>query len=82
MNSRTEDEPKLTVYLNIAQILVSVAIIVLVLVQAKEAGLGSVFGSDSSVYRTRRGVERTLFNLTIGFSVLFLVISLLSVLIK
>jgi preprotein translocase subunit SecG len=72
----------LTVYLNIAQILVSVAIIVLVLVQAKEAGLGSVFGSDSSVYRTRRGVERTLFNLTIGFSVLFLVISLLSVLIK
>lgn len=72
----------MTVYLNIAQILVSVAIIVLVLVQSKGAGMGSVFGGDSSVYRTRRGVERTLFNLTIGFCALFLVISLLSVLIK
>ncbi len=72
----------MTVYLNIVQILVSVVIIVLVLVQAKEAGLGSAFGGDSSVYRTRRGIERTLFNVTIGFSVLFLLISLLSVLIK
>lgn len=72
----------MTAYLNIAQILVSVAIIALVLIQAKEAGIGSVFGRDSSVYRTRRGVEKTLFNLTIGFSALFLLISLLSVLIK
>jgi preprotein translocase subunit SecG len=69
----------LIVYLNIAQILVSIVLIALVLLQARGFGLGSVFGSDSSVYKTRRGVERTIFNLTIGFSVLFLVISLLSV---
>lgn len=70
------------VYLNIAQILVSLAIIGLVLMQSKDTGLGSVFGGDSSVYRTRRGVERTLFHLTIGLCTLFLLISLLSVLVK
>lgn len=72
----------MTVYLNILQILVSVAIIALVLMQSKDSGVGSVFGGDSSVYRTRRGVERTLFNLTIGLSALFLLISLLSVLLQ
>ena len=76
--SRTE-VGNLQIYLNIAQILVSVALIVLVLLQAKGAGLGGVFGGEGSVYKSRRGVEKTLFNLTIVFSVLFLLISLLSV---
>ena len=67
------------VYLNIAQILVSVALIALVLLQAKGSSLGGVFGGEGSVYKSRRGVEKTLFNLTIVFSVLFLLISLLSV---
>ncbi len=72
----------MTVYLNIAQILISIVLIVLVLLQARGFGMGSVFGSDSSaVYKTRRGVERTIFNMTIVFSVLFLSISLLSVMI-
>ena len=70
------------VYLNIAQILVSIALIVLVILQARTSGLGSVFGGDTSVYRTRRGVERTLFNMTVLFSVLFLLISLISVLMQ
>ena len=70
------------VYLNIAQILVSIALIVLVILQARTSGLGSIFGSDTSVYRTRRGVERTLFNMTVVFSVLFLLISLISVLLQ
>ncbi len=71
------------VYLNIAQILVSIVLIALVLLQARGFGIGSVFGSDSSsVYKSRRGVERTIFNMTIAFSVLFLLISLLSVLVK
>ncbi len=73
----------MTVYLNSAQILVSLVVITLVLLQARGFGIGSVFGSDSSsVYKSRRGVERTIFNLTIAFSVLFLLISLLSVLVK
>ncbi len=66
-------------FLNIAQILVSITLIVLVLMQTKGAGLSGVFGSDTSVYKTRRGVERTLFNLTIVFAALFFVISLISV---
>jgi len=68
------------VYLNIAQIIISGTLIALVLLQAKGGGLGSVFGSDTSVYRTRRGVERTVFHFTIAFAVLFIIISTLSVL--
>lgn len=67
-------------FLNIAQIIVSITLIILVLMQTKGAGLSGVFGGDTSVYKTRRGVERTLFNLTIVFAVLFFVISLVSVL--
>jgi preprotein translocase subunit SecG len=48
--------------------------------QAKGSGFGSALGGQtSSVFRTRRGVERTLFNLTIVLVVVFLAISLLSV---
>ena len=67
------------IYLNIAQILISVALIVLVLLQAKGSGLGGIFGGEGSVYKSRRGVEKTLFNLTIVFSALFLLVSLISV---
>lgn len=66
-------------YLNIVQIIISIALIVLVLVQAQGHGVGGVFGGQSSVYQSRRGVERTVFNLTIAFSVLFLVVSLINV---
>ena len=67
------------VYLNIAQIIISVALVVVILMQTKSSGgLGGIFGGDGSVFRTRRGVERTLFNFTIVLSVAFLVVSLLS----
>jgi preprotein translocase subunit SecG len=69
----------LQVYLNIAQILISMALIVLILLQAKGSSLGGMFGGEGSIYKSRRGVEKTLFNLTIIFSVLFLLISLFSV---
>ncbi len=68
------------VYLSIVQIIVSIALIVLVLVQARGHGVGGVFGGQPSVYQSRRGVDRTVFNLTIVFSVLFLLVSLLNVL--
>jgi len=71
----------LTVYLNIIQIIVSVALIVLLMLQSKGGGLNRMFGSEASVYRTRRGVERTVFNLTIALIVIFVVVSVVSALV-
>jgi len=69
----------MSVYLNLAQIVVSIVLIGVVLLQTRNSGLGSAFGGDS-IYKTRRGLDRTLFQLTIVLSVLFGVISLASVL--
>jgi preprotein translocase subunit SecG len=71
----------LEVALQIIQIIVSVAIIALVLLQAKGAGLGGIFGGDGGIYRTRRGVEKTLYQSTIGLSLFFFFISLISVIV-
>ncbi len=70
----------MSTYLNIAQIIVSVALIALVILQTKGSALGGVFGgSDSSIYKTRRGLEKTVFNVTIGLSVVFFLLALLNV---
>jgi preprotein translocase subunit SecG len=69
-------------YLNIALIIISVLLILSVILQSKGAGLGGLTGADTgSVFTARRGVERTLFWVTIVLSVLFfaLVITLLIV---
>lgn len=65
-------------YLNIAQIVLAIALIVVILFQVRGGGLGGIFGQQSSVYRTRRGVEKILFRLTIVFVTVFLVISVLT----
>jgi preprotein translocase subunit SecG len=66
--------------LNIAQILISVLLVTLLLLQAKGSGFGAALGgSTGSVFRTRRGVEKTLFQLTVVLAVVFLAISLWSV---
>ncbi len=67
-------------YINIIQIIISVALIAILLVQAKGTGLGGIFGGDTSIYRTRRGVEKTLYQATIGLAVAFFAVSILSVL--
>jgi preprotein translocase subunit SecG len=68
-------------YIQIIQIIISIALIVVILAQAKgQGGLGGIFGGDSTVYRTRRGVERTLFHVTIGLALAFFLISIVSVL--
>jgi preprotein translocase subunit SecG len=68
------------VYLYLAQIVLAVTIIVLVMLQAKNAGLGNVFGGgDMGVARTRRGVEKTLFNATIVVGVVFLLLCVVTV---
>ena len=65
-------------YLNIAQIVLAVALIVVILFQVRGGGLGGIFGQQSSVYRTRRGVDKILFRMTIVFVSAFLVISVLT----
>lgn len=65
-------------YLNIAQIVLSVALILAILLQVRGGGLGGIFGQPDSVYRTKRGVEKTLFQLTIILVVLFIIISVVA----
>ncbi len=72
----------MTNYLNIALIIISVLLILSVIIQSKGAGLGGLTGADTgSIFTARRGVERTLFWVTIVLSVIFfiLVITLLIV---
>lgn len=60
------------IYLRIALMIVSVVLTALVMLQAKGGGLGSMFGSDGGIYQTRRGVEKTVYNMTVLFAVIFL----------
>lgn len=66
-------------YLNVVQIILSVALIILVVLQSKGGSLSRMFGGESGVYKTRRGLEKTLFNVTVALIVAFFVFSLLSV---
>ena len=61
--------------LAIGQILVSIALIIAILLQARGVGLSGTFGGDSAVYRSRRGVERRLWQFTIVLLVLFVIFS-------
>jgi len=63
-------------YFNIAQIVLSVSLILAVLLQVRGGGLGGIFGQADTVYRTKRGVEKTLFQLTVVLVVLFIIISI------
>jgi preprotein translocase subunit SecG len=70
------------VYLNIAQIIISAALTVIILLQTRGGGMGGIFGgTETAVYKTRRGVERTIFNITIGLSIAFFVITILNVIV-
>ena len=62
-------------YLNVAQIVLALALILVILLQVRGGGLGGIFGQPDTVYRTKRGVEKTLFQLTIALVVLFVIIS-------
>ncbi len=67
-------------YLNIAMIIVSILLIALIIIGARNSAVGNVFGGDSPVYHARRGIERTLFNAPVWVSVIFFVLAILSVL--
>ena len=62
--------------LEIAQIVIAVAVAASILLQARGTGLSSTFGGESTAYRSRRGLERTLFRLTIVLIAVYVVISL------
>lgn len=64
-------------YLIVAQIVVSIALVLTILLQVKGGGLGGIFGQPDAAYRTKRGVEKTLFQFTIILVVIFVSISLL-----
>ena len=65
--------------LNVAMVLVSVILILLILLQSKGSSFSGAFGGDTgSIYRTRRGVEKTLFQLTIGTAGIFIVLAITS----
>ena len=65
-------------YLNVVQILISVVLSLLILMQVREQGAG-LMGGGQTTFRTRRGVEKLLFQFTIVLAVLFVAVSLLSV---
>ena len=65
-------------YLSVAQIVLAIALILAVMLQVRGGGLGGIFGQPDSVYRTKRGVEKTLFQLTIALVVLFITVSLVA----
>ncbi len=70
-------------YLNLAQMLISIMLIVVVLLQTRGTDIGSAFGGGGggggSSFRTRRGLEKTLFQLTIVLAVIFVAMSAYSV---
>lgn len=65
-------------FLAVGQLIVSIGLIASVLLQARGTGLSGAFGGDSAVYRSRRGVERGLWQFTIILGILFAVFSLAS----
>jgi preprotein translocase subunit SecG len=66
-------------YLMIAADIVAIALIAVVMIQGQSSsGLGSVFGG-TDIYRTRRGIEKTLFNITFLLAGVFALLSLLAV---
>jgi preprotein translocase subunit SecG len=68
--------------LNISQIVVSVLLITAVLLQQRGTGLSATFGGEGNIYRTKRGIEKALFILTIVLSIIFFAIAIANILIK
>ena len=65
--------------INVAMIIVTTVLTLLILLQTKGSSFSGAFGGDtSSIYRTRRGVEKTLFQFTIGTAAVFLVLAIVS----
>ena len=64
--------------LNVLQIVISAALGLVILLQVKGGGLGGIFGQADSVYRTKRGLEKRLFQLTVVLAFVFVIMSIIS----
>jgi preprotein translocase subunit SecG len=64
----------------VIQIIVSAAVICLIILQAKGVGLGRAWGGAGDFYKSRRGVEKVIFNFTVILAALFLISSIISLL--
>ncbi len=65
-------------FFNALQIVISVALVLVITLQVKGGGLGGIFGGSDTVFRTKRGVERRLYQMTIALVVVFVIISIVS----
>ncbi len=66
-------------FFNVLQIVISVALVLVITLQVKGGGLGGIFGGGGeSVFRTKRGVERRLYQMTIALVIIFVIISIVS----
>ena len=72
----------MSLYLNIAQIILAALLSVTVLLQQKGSGLGSAFGGSSDIYQTRRGAEKFIFRATIVIAILFLGLAITRIVLK
>jgi len=73
-----------TIYLDIALIITSIALIICVVLQSKGVGLGGLTGTDTggSIFTARRGIEKTLFYVTIGLAIVYFILTLTIVILK
>lgn len=67
--------------LQVVSIILSVALTVMILLQVRGGGIGNLLGGDAGggIARTRRGLEKTLFQMTIGLSIAFMAVCILAV---
>ena len=68
--------------ISILQIGVSIALVVLILLQERSSGLSGIFGGDGGVYQTRRGVEKSVFVGTIVLGVAFVALAVAHLLVR
>jgi preprotein translocase subunit SecG len=68
----------MSLYFSIALIIISIGLTLAILFQVRGGGLGGIFGQADTVYRTKRGVEKTLFQLTILLAALFIIVSIVA----
>ncbi len=66
-------------FLLFLQIIVSISLVLVILIQAKGSGLSGVFGGENSIYRSKRGVEKILVYITIALSITFFALSLIQI---
>jgi len=67
-------------FIQIAQIIISVFLILSIILQHRGTGLGGAFGGEANVYRSKRGIENFLYYSSIVFAVLFVALSIFSLL--